>query len=127
VAHSLGGLVVEAALAYSRHTANEHHRNIERYTKGIVFMGTPHYGSQLASWGVFGTNMLRILGTNSDIVAVLRSNSEILANVQQDFQAILRLREHDQEREKINITCFSEELPMAGIGMVRVDDRPFQQ
>ena len=119
VAHSLGGLVVEAALAISKYAPDKHLQNIEEYTRGIVFMGTPHYGSSLADWGTFGTKMLRILKANSDIVDVLRNRSKVLAIVQTTFQSILRTREVQGKDRMIAITCFTEEQPM-GIGMVRL-------
>lgn len=55
VAHNLGGLFTEHALSYSRNTAEKHLHQIERCTAGIVFLGVPHCGSDLASWANFGT------------------------------------------------------------------------
>ena len=49
VAHSLGGLVTEYALSHSRKSAEEHLRQLEHYTVGIVFLGVPHCGADLAS------------------------------------------------------------------------------
>lgn len=81
-------------------------------TRGIIFLGTPHHGSSLASWG---ENLAKAIGvvnrTNSRIVQLLRSDSEVLARVLDGFHAILRERD-------IQITCFYEELTIWGIGFV---------
>jgi hypothetical protein len=55
--------------------------------------------------------------TNPQILTVLESNSEVLARVQDGFHTMVRLR--NQERlQPIEITCFYEELPMPGVGIV---------
>ena len=118
VAHSLGGLVTEYALGHSRNTAERHLRQIERCTAGIVFLGVPHHGSDLASWGKFGTQMVSILRrANKDIVRVLDPGSEMLREVQKGFHIVLRRRK--DERSEISITCFFEELPVFTVGEVR--------
>ena len=117
VAHSLGGLVTEYALSHSRHTAEKHIRQVERCTAGIVFLGVPHCGSDLASWGKLGTRMVGILRrANKDIVGVLDPGSEMLHEVQKGFHTILRLRK--DEGTEISITCFFEELPVIAVGEV---------
>lgn len=117
VAHSLGGLVTEHALSLSRHAAEKHLHQVERCTAGIVFLGVPHCGADLASWGKFGTRMVGILRrANKDIVGVLDPGSEMLREVQKGFHIILRLRK--DEGSEISITCFFEELPVIAIGEV---------
>lgn len=117
VAHSLGGLVVEDALRLSRYSPDAHLHNIESFTFAIAFMGTPHFGSDLADWGALATNISLLLKrTNKDIVDVLRPGSEVLASVQKSFQAILRMRMG--ESKPISITCFFEELPTSHYGEV---------
>ena len=55
--------------------------------------------------------------TNPHILAVLESESEVLARVQDEFHAMVRSR--NQERlQPIEITCFFEELPLPGVGVV---------
>lgn len=117
VAHSLGGLVTEYALSHSRHAAEKHLHQVERCTAGIIFLGVPHCGADLASWAKFGTNMVKILRpTNKDIVGVLRPGSEMLHEVQKNFHIILRRR--SEEGSEIPITCFFEELPVFLVGEV---------
>lgn len=55
--------------------------------------------------------------TNSRIVDVLNRDSEVLERVQDSFFTMIRSR--DQEKlPPIEITCFFEELPLPGIGLV---------
>ena len=117
VAHSLGGLVVEYALGHSRNSAEIHLRQVERYTAGIVFLGVPHCGSDLASWAKVGAQMVKLLRrTNTEIIGVLQPGSEMLRETQKSFHNILRLRQ--DERSKISITCFYEELACTPVGHV---------
>ena len=117
VAHSLGGLVTEYALSHSRHAAEKHLHQVERYTAGIVFLGVPHHGADVASWGKFATRMVGLLRrANKDIIGVLEPGSEMLREVQKNFHTILRLRK--DEGSEISITCFFEELPVNLIGEV---------
>ena len=118
VAHSLGGLVTEQALFYSKSSHEVHLTQIERYTWGIIFLGTPHCGSDLAAWGVLGTRIAKILARpNREIVAVLDRGSEMLRLVENNFYSVLEKRK--KEGRDIAITCFFEELPVLGVGEVR--------
>jgi hypothetical protein len=117
IAHSLGGLVTQFALNLSFTSPEEDIRSIGENTTGIIFMGTPHHGSDYASWGTFATNMTKWLKeSNSDIIAVLKPDSEVLAIVQKGFQGLLSNRA--QTLDKIRIICFYEELPMKLLGDV---------
>jgi hypothetical protein len=50
IAHSLGGLVVKAALAEAYH-GDGTYTMIQTMTYGIIFFGVPHQGSDNVSWG----------------------------------------------------------------------------
>lgn len=117
VAHSLGGLVTEHALSHSRNVVEQHLRQVEHCTAGIVFLGVPHCGADLASWAAFGTRMVSILKrANRDIIEVLEPGSEMLRMVEKGFHNILRQRK--DEGSEISITCFYEELRVTGVGEV---------
>lgn len=94
VAHSLGGLVVKRALIYSsgiRNNKTEHLRSIFVSTYGILFLGTPHKGSDLAEWGsrlewICGAILpKKMIDTQPQLVNALKSNSETLQNIDRDF------------------------------------------
>jgi hypothetical protein len=55
--------------------------------------------------------------TNPQILAVLESGSEVLARVQDEFHTMVRSLNQDR-LQLINITCFYEELPLPGVGLV---------
>lgn len=116
VAHSLGGLITQHALSHSRTAVEEHLHQIENCTAGIVFLGVPHCGSDLASWAVFGRRMVRVLKINKDVLKILEPRSEMLHVIQQGFHNILRLRKN--KGSEIFITCFYEELKVIGVGEV---------
>ena len=111
VVHSLGGLVTQRALSTSRESRFHHLRMIENCTIGICFLGTPHHGSDLAKWGAVLTDIVNIVKpANHRIVKLLRRGSETLSNVQDSFYNVLEKRK--QERSKIDIVCFYEQLPV---------------
>lgn len=49
IAHSLGGLLVQRALTLDNSVQLEWRKQIQDSTVGIIFLGTPHGGSQLAN------------------------------------------------------------------------------
>ncbi|KAH6650858.1 hypothetical protein F5144DRAFT_543848 [Chaetomium tenue] len=114
VCHSLGGLVCQDALLSSRASPERHLQQILKCTRGILFLGTPHSGTNLA---VIGQRLSRLAGlvsgTNTRLVEVLRRDSEVLARIQDDFHSLLRL-----QGDGIKITCVYEEIPIQGIGEV---------
>lgn len=113
IAHSLGGLVCEQALLICRE-GNANLEKVFRSTRGIIFMGTPHGGSGLATLGnMFAKHLNTIRHTNSSIAGVLQQKSEILTAVQQQFQQLLH-----KPDVKISVYCFFEEKPVVGLGII---------
>ena len=83
-----------------------------------MFLGTPHHGAGLAKWAEILAKSVGILKqTNPQIVQVLRQDSEVLARVQDSFHTMIRTRSIDG-LPPIEITCFFEELPLLGVGVV---------
>ncbi|KAJ1323239.1 protein SERAC1 [Microdochium nivale] len=119
VMHSLGGIVVQNALELSRSSPEPYLRRMEASTRGLCFMGTPNLGSDKALWGSLFVNILNIVKkTNRPIVKVLMPDSEALAVIQKRFHGILRTSQ--RSGNPIEVTCFYEEIPMIGIGVVSV-------
>ncbi|KAI5813225.1 hypothetical protein BZA77DRAFT_322065 [Pyronema omphalodes] len=94
VCHSLGGIVVKRALIYSS-TCNISHnpelRSIKVSTYGIVFLGTPHMGADLARWGKMAEMLVRMVtskswvDSNDALIQALGRNSETLQNITDSF------------------------------------------
>jgi hypothetical protein len=123
VMHSLGGLVVQNALDLSRCSPETHLRQFEAKTLGLLFMGTPNFGSNKAKWGNLCATMLNLCKkTNAPIVRVLQPDSELLALIQKKFYELLRLRQIDSR--PIQITCFYEELSLPIVGTVSLQIPP---
>lgn len=93
VVHSLGGILLKRALEYSdsaRSASNENYRSIYVSTRAIVFLGTPHEGSNLAPWGEMLQRMAghvprKIFDSEPILVKTLREDSETLANINKAF------------------------------------------
>ncbi|KAF5489265.1 Protein SERAC1 [Colletotrichum siamense] len=122
VCHSMGGLVCEDALVSSRHHSEAHLRAILESTKGIVFLGTPHHGSELANWAEkLSLSIGLVKQTNTNLIRVLRRNSEVLARIQDSFHNMIKAMSKEG-KEAIEITCFYEELPLPSVGLVVPQD-----
>ncbi|GKU16015.1 unnamed protein product [Fusarium langsethiae] len=118
VCHSLGGLVCQDALVAAKQRSEQHLQDIANFTRGVIFLGTPHHGSNLAKMGeLVSRSVGMIKDTNSDIVQVLTPDSEVLARIKDSFQALIMTRSKN-ETNTIEITCFYEELPKKGVGIV---------
>ncbi|GFF49854.1 protein SERAC1 [Aspergillus udagawae] len=98
VCHSLGGLVVKRALIYCRSVSNEkieHLRSIFVSTYGILFLGTPHNGSDVAKWGVLLQNICsavlpkKFMESSPQLIKALRTNNETLQNINSLFADIM--------------------------------------
>ena len=98
VAHSLGGLVVKSALIYSseiRGNNTEHLRSIFVSTYGILFLGTPHQGSDVAEWGsrlewICGAVLpSKVMDSQPQLVDALKKNNETLQVIDRSFIQIM--------------------------------------
>ncbi|KAL8769021.1 MAG: hypothetical protein Q9209_004938 [Squamulea sp. 1 TL-2023] len=92
VAHSLGGLVVKHALIHSsgingKHT--EHLRSVAVSTYGILFLGTPHSGYEIAKRKFWSDYISRItldgIKSHSRLLEALKPNSETLQIIERQF------------------------------------------
>ncbi|OCK72963.1 hypothetical protein K432DRAFT_365414 [Lepidopterella palustris CBS 459.81] len=111
VAHSLGGLVCENMLTIAS-SGEQHWREVLESTIAIAFLGTPHRGSDSASWAKIAGNLVNVARrTNTSILGVLEPDSEVLENVTNDFHNLRRSRE-DDGKKKVQITCYGEEKAM---------------
>ncbi|KAG8527833.1 uncharacterized protein KY384_006749 [Bacidia gigantensis] len=108
IAHSLGGIVVKDALSLSK---NEKAPLCEILPAsiGVMFLGTPHHGSSIASLGkkFFEISQLFFQKPNLQVLSALESNSEILERISRSFTQVL-------SSSSIKVHSFREELPTKG-------------
>jgi hypothetical protein len=91
-------LVVKRALIYSRSLSNEkteHLRSVYVSTFGILFLGTPHNGSDIAKWGLLLHNICsavmpkKFMESSPQLVKALRTNNETLQHINSLFADIM--------------------------------------
>lgn len=93
----------------------EHLRSIFVSTYGILFLGTPHKGADLASWGSFLEWLARAvpkkaLDTSPQLIDALKTNSETLQNIDRQFAQLL---------ERFHLFFFHEAKPTDMKGTLR--------
>lgn len=107
ITHSLGGLVVKQMLRHASDYGNPSWKKIVEQTKGIVFLSTPHSGSDIANWmkyigGIIGASVS---------VEELRANDSRLRELNSVY------RNHPQLKE-ISIIVYCENEPTKGVMVV---------
>ncbi|KAE8447983.1 hypothetical protein EG329_009906 [Mollisiaceae sp. DMI_Dod_QoI] len=94
VAHSLGGILVKRALELSHDLqgiSDDDLRSIYVSAYGVIFLGTPHNGSDAAKFGIILQSMVdaliprKILSSHSQLVKTLQTNNETLQNINLKF------------------------------------------
>lgn len=104
VCHSLGGILVKRALLYSSDVRAQFHedfRSVYVSTFGIIFLGTPHMGSDAASWALMLQGMAdsvvpkRFFESESVLLRTLKKDNESLVEINDHFMDIFqRFRIH---------------------------------
>jgi len=114
ICHSLGGIIVKRALAYSASRTSKkiaHLHSIYVSTYSILFLGTPHNGSSKAQLASIGRRLLdtvapsRVWDTDGQLVDALKEGSETLQNITDQFAPLMK-RFHVYffwEQEKTNL------------------------
>jgi hypothetical protein len=111
VCHSLGGLVVKRALIYCRSQSDKklaHLRSVYVSTYGILFLGTPHNGSDIAKWGTMLESICstvlpkKFFDSSPQLVESLKTNNETLQNINRLFVDFI---------ERFHIYFFHEAKP----------------
>ncbi|KAH9204174.1 hypothetical protein DL95DRAFT_497768, partial [Leptodontidium sp. 2 PMI_412] len=121
VTHSLGGLVCEKTLLLCSQHPEDDVKSIWASTFGIIFMGTPQLGSDLAPVAGRLAKIIDLDPTrrvNRKLLQVLCRDSTELANMQNEFKSLIanRIRQHGH----LAVHSFAEELPVNYIGQVVV-------
>ncbi|KAK3990682.1 hypothetical protein QBC44DRAFT_324600 [Cladorrhinum sp. PSN332] len=102
VAHSLGGIVVKDALQRSENSRSK--------TIAIIFLGTPHRGSEFSGWGTVAANLakLALQDSNDMILRDLDISGEILDRIDEEFKNLV-------QKNEIRIHSFQEGRGISGI------------
>lgn len=93
VVHSLGGIIVKAALNRSSTVQGTRLKDIAPVTFGICFLGTPHRGSKSASLGkvAYQISVAATRRPNTRLLQGLERNSETLGQIGDAFaQTVLK-------------------------------------
>ncbi|KAH0533863.1 hypothetical protein FGG08_007514 [Glutinoglossum americanum] len=112
--HSLGGLVIKQALIksaeYNSHGRHPTLGEIYASTKGVIFLGTPHRGSDKESLGEVVSKVAKFFfrQPNEQLLQTLKPDSHILENQRDQFTTISK---------DLPIVCIREELPTA-VGVI---------
>ncbi|MGB4059530.1 MAG: hypothetical protein WBK26_04870 [Burkholderiaceae bacterium] len=107
VGHSLGGLAIKTALKQGVGRDVERHKQLVQSVKGIAFIGTPHFGSKLASMA----SGFRFVRANPQ-VRDLALDDAYLEELNQLFVKLLK----DLD---IRVRVYSETQPMRLPGILR--------
>lgn len=107
--------MTQKALCMSETSPHPRLQQVDRCTAAILFLGTPHRGSDLADCATLLTRFLKASGqrVNTDIVQICTRGSEVLDDVENAFAEWLR-----KKTPQISVVCFYEELELLTIGRV---------
>ena len=108
VGHSLGGLVA-AQVVYSGDRAAEGDsiNLIAQKIKGMIFLGTPFYGSKIAEWGDVVRRIVDLLWrTDRNTLKNLKIDGENLKDLRFGFPEVIRKR--NETSTKVAVVFFFE-------------------
>ncbi|KAI0840854.1 hypothetical protein F5Y06DRAFT_294126 [Hypoxylon sp. FL0890] len=87
ICHSLGGLVFKQAFNIAKE--DDKYLTIEKHVQGVMFFGTPHRGSGLASWANIIGNVLKTASfgtsTNVQLARDLEPESKLLKYISESL------------------------------------------
>lgn len=118
VCHSMGGLIVKQMLrAASDLTATEEFRELGSNVIGVVFLGTPHTGSNLANTAVVIARLLSVFGEAARLTKALedlQKQNAYLSDLNDWFRAAANMR-------PIKVRVYAEGHPTNGTFVVDFD------
>ncbi|EXJ89617.1 hypothetical protein A1O3_02684 [Capronia epimyces CBS 606.96] len=112
IAHSLGGIVVKQALLQARLESRYH--CIKDATRGLIFLGTPHRGSEKATYGKVLANVAQFVTSRppARLLKALETNSATLQRLTADFR---------HQLPDYQVYSFYEQRPMKGFSNLIVE------
>jgi hypothetical protein len=94
---------------YETHFPNQSHSYIFSATTGVVFLGTPHRGSQWANRLAIAQLGVSLFQAQAELVRLLRARSEDLATISERFNSVWGSK---------RVLCCCEKKRTLGVGMV---------
>jgi hypothetical protein len=97
--------------------SHEHHdedvtlalNDIYKSTRAVLFFGTPHRGSSMATWGLIASRIASVMfDTNTAILKQIQVSSPELQNLRERFGGLLK-------KNVFQVRSFQEGLGMVGI------------
>ncbi len=115
MAHSLGGLVCASVTVIGeRNAAGDSVQSIAEHVKGMIFLGTPFAGSNLARWGDLVRAIFSVVRqTDQTTLKTLKENSHDLKALGTAFPETIRKRTN--LGKEVRIVFFYETLPTYGM------------
>jgi pimeloyl-ACP methyl ester carboxylesterase len=107
VAHSMGGLLVKQLLRHGRDYGDRRWRAIADATRGVVFLSTPHSGSDIANW----VKHLSLVLRNTVSVRELEANDARLRELNIWFR-------NNLQGMGLNADVYCEKVPIHGFIVV---------
>ncbi|MEO0532486.1 MAG: hypothetical protein AAF215_01290 [Cyanobacteria bacterium P01_A01_bin.123] len=111
ITHSMGGLLVKQMLRSAFDFGNPRWKKIEENTKGIVFLATPHSGSDLSNLMQFVNRVLQGVMRASVSVEELEANHSRLRELNNVYRNHTRL-------SQIPVDAYFETQPYNPVGLV---------
>ncbi|RYP41795.1 hypothetical protein DL767_000811 [Monosporascus sp. MG133] len=113
ITHSLGGILTKFALKISQDSTSGDAwlKTIRDSTRGVIFFGTPHSGSDMANWGELLRRVAGIFAvTNSTLLAALNSENDNgqLEELRKNFSRMLG----QSSDGKFRVFSFRETKPL---------------
>lgn len=114
VCHSLGGLLVKQLLRHAMEMQNPYWQRIAKQVKSVVFLATPHRGSNLAS---VLSNIIGVLGALGTIPRITVSVKELEASAPA-LQDLNSWYVSNATKAGIETHCFYEKQTLKGVLVV---------
>jgi protein SERAC1 len=94
------------------------YRDLFTYTNAILFLGTPHAGSQFADVGDTLRRIVTAVGfdTASQNLSTLKPDSALLDQCREDFHMLYK-------RGRFEVYTFQEAYGMKGVGFAGLNDK----
>ncbi|KAL5387209.1 hypothetical protein DPSP01_003820 [Paraphaeosphaeria sporulosa] len=125
IGHSLGGLVLAQVVhGGNKATEGDSIHSIAQCIKGMIFLGTPFYGSKIAGWGEVVRRIYSLVQkTDQGTLKNLILDSKELKDLRFGFPDVVRKR--NQTPAKIRVVFFFEKKMTYKVWVVKEEDASY--